>query len=201
MMHQLSRTLRARIVECVVTAAIVGTGWYFLLRPAEKALAHQREVLSIQRTQIEEASVLTTSLHEVEAEAQRASSTLATLQAAQNVSAGSARLYEGLNRLATAHSVKMIRLDPSGLRQIGRVQNAQGQPSGTRGEVQEYRVTVQGSYQAVARFIHGCEHSLGLSSVTKFRVTPVPESLKGDVEATVETAHLRVLPPENGGAP
>ena len=109
-------------------------------------------------------------------------------------------LRDAVNRLAASQSVKVLRLDPTGLRQVGGSRSG-SQPVGARGEVQEYRITVQGPYQAVARFIHSCEHSLGMSSVTKFRISTVEDSPKGDVEATIETAHLRVLASESETKP
>lgn len=191
---------RARLVECALAVGVVTTGWHFLLKPAERALAQDRERLSTEQTQVSDAEGLTSSVATIEADSAKAEATVKSLSAAQGVSAVSSRLYDSVNRLAASHAVKVLRLDPTGLHQVSPPQNRVGpQTAAQRGEVQEYRITVQGSYQSVASFIHACEHSLGTSAITRFRIIPVADSPRGDVEATVETAHLRFLDADAGG--
>lgn len=104
---------------------------------------------------------------------------------------------DAVNRLATASSVKVMRPDPAGLRQVAGPAAAGGAPS-ARGEVQEYRMTVQGTYESVARFIHACEHSLGTSSVAKFLDCPhrgrkrTPESRRPSSNCAPEAARGRI---------
>jgi Tfp pilus assembly protein PilO len=194
--NTISPKLKARALECLLAAGVVGAGWYFLLRPAEKALAEQREELRRVRAQVEDAAGLTESVPRIEQDAKAAEDTLKLLHSAEGVATVSSRLYDSVNRLASSNGVKVIRLDPTGLRPVSAAPRAGAAAEPLRAEVQEYRISVQGKYQSVANFVHACEHSLGTSAVTRFRVSPIPDSTKGDVEATVETAHLRVLPRE-----
>ncbi len=197
-MKHLSPTLRARAAECAAAVAVVALGWFLLIKPAERSLADDRARVAAVRAQVEDAAALTSSVDRIEADAARAADTVTSLRTAERVTSASSRLYDAVNRLATASSVKVMRLDPAGLRQVAGPAAAGGAPS-ARGEVQEYRMTVQGTYESVARFIHACEHSLGTSSVTKFRIAPIEDAKNARVEATIETAHLRLLAAESGG--
>lgn len=197
-MKEVSPTMRARAVECAAAVAIVALGWFFLIKPAERSLASDRSRVAAVRAQVDEASVLTSSVDRIEADAARATDSVQALRTAERVTSASSRLYDAVNRLAAASSVKVMRLDPAGLRQVAGPSTV-GAASPARGEVQEYRITVQGTYESVARFIHACEHSLGTSSVAKFRIAPVDDAHNDRVEATIETTHLRLLAIDSGG--
>ncbi|HEX2837657.1 MAG TPA: hypothetical protein VHN77_05975 [Phycisphaerales bacterium] len=197
-MKHLTPTIRARAVECAAAVAIVALGWYLLIKPAERSLANDRARVAAVREQVDKATVLTPSVERIKTEAARAADTVQSLRTAQRLTSISSRLYDAVNRLATASSVKVMRLDPAGFRQVAGPSMANA-ASSARGEVQEYRITVQGTYESVARFIHACEHSLGTSSVTKFRIAPIEDAQRDRVEATIETAHLRLIAAESGG--
>lgn len=197
-MTVMTPTIRARALECAAAIAVVAVGWFLLIKPAERSLAADKARVAAVRAQVGEAAAITSSVDRIESEAARAARMVESLHAAEHLTSVSSRVYDSVNRLATASSVKVMRLDPAGFRQVVGT-SAAGAAAPARGEVQEYRITVQGTYESVARFIHACEHSLGTSSVTAFRIAPIEDALHDRVEATIETAHLRLLAAAPGG--
>ena len=194
--------VRARAIECVLACAAVCVGWQFVLRPADAALATERAELAAVRAVVESEPNAAGVATALEAGAVQTAKRLVALRNAENASSTGGRLYDAINRVAAVHAVKIIRLDPTGLRMMTPPSAGKAGKPGKddaaplSAEVQGYRLSVRGQYHAVANFIHACEHTLGMSGVVSFRITPIPDSPRLEVEGVIETGHLRFKPGE-----
>ncbi len=195
---------RAHLTECLIAVTAILAGSYFLERPQALALVQKRADLASAQGKVGDVADIDGVMTRLESQVAATSESINALKKADAVSGASSRLYDSLNKLANSHGVRIIRLDPTGLRQLSPAsipnaaviqdQTLANQP--LRGEVQGYRMTVHGSYQSVAEFIHACEHDLGTSRIMSFRVSPIPDSTRGEVEADIESNHLRFLATE-----
>lgn len=176
----LSDEQRTLFAQSLLTVAAIFGIWNFVVRPAGVGLTEARAEIEIATAEREERVSRATErpsdgsqlLSRLEVQAQE-------IETRVGVERDPSKQFAAYRRLATDAGLSLQRIEPlSSARRTER--NDTGATLYTAG----HRMTVNGKYERVARFLDAIQESDGLNKVTSLRLAPAPGP--GKVDATIE---------------
>lgn len=193
--HETAMPGKAQFVAGFMVCMGMCAAWYLGVRPMEQKFKDTKAELSTLRTQlalydeiVEAEAPLEIVIDGLSAKGRRTNQATA-------LSGNATRLYDAVHDLASKHSVKLARIEPSTARNNQQPISGKGLKGS---EVFGYSIEISGTYESVCRFIDACEQNLGVSKVVSFHVSPqtVGSNSKDPVvTGIIETSHLKLQIP------
>jgi Tfp pilus assembly protein PilO len=202
--------LRKHVTHALCAAVLAGGAWALGVRPLEASLARQTEEAARMRSEVATASMQTQQIDDLEKSSMLARERADAMLAWAGQADDATEIYDAFNRLARGSGVKVQRIDPTGTRSGGarttnRPASTGKRPAGPSVELIGYRVAVQGTYEQLVAFLGACEADLSAARIVSFRInaSSVMDDAarpEGWLDASVETAHVKITMPSAGGA-
>lgn len=182
---------RDALLKALIAGGIACGLWYVAIRPLEESLAQSRSTLVVneQRLTVHQAS--TTRDSDLGGVASELAHRAQSMQAFVDRWGDAGTLYESFRSMARAAGVRLERVEPRGVTPIPGASRSAKSP----GDILQYSLELSGTYAQIASFLDECEHSLGASKITSFRISPLNRPMSGGdqvLSAAVDTSHIRL---------
>jgi hypothetical protein len=212
-------SVQRRATQAVGLTLLCCAGWYFGVRPLEARSVRDQAATAALTGKVAGGAELVSGKPKTEQRLVQVNRYVRAASEWTKPAENATELYDALVQLADELGVRLDRIDPVGSPRsvpgasatAGLAAGATG-PQGRRGaivtgaagelqrggyaaELHGFRLGATGSYERIVRFIDAAQHHLGATRIGNFRIVASGTD-PGSVELSLETWHLRLLPPK-----